>query len=61
MNACKDTVSVRKELKRSFVENFLFFFFEFYVAYFHKQTEETLIRQLLQELPDLGPLCLQNH
>ena len=24
-----------------------------------KQTEKTLIRQLLQELPDLGLLCLQ--
>ena len=29
------------------------------ISYFHKQTEETLIRQLLQELPDLGLLCLQ--
>ena len=28
-------------------------------TYFHKQTEKTLIRQLLQELPDLGLLCLQ--
>ena len=29
------------------------------ISYFHKQTEQTLIRQLLQELPDLGLLCLQ--
>ena len=28
---------------------------------FHKQTEKTLIRQLLQELPDLGLLCLQKR
>ena len=28
-------------------------------SYFHKQTEYTLIRQLLQELSDLGLLCLQ--
>ena len=26
---------------------------------FHKQAEQTLIRQLLQELSDLGLLCLQ--
>ena len=30
-------------------------------AYFHKQTEKTLIGQLLQELPDLGLLCLQKR
>ena len=29
------------------------------LSYFHKQTEKTLIRQLLEELPDLGLLCLQ--
>ena len=27
--------------------------------FFHKQTEYTLIRQFLQELPDLGLPCLQ--
>ena len=27
------------------------------VSYFHKQTELTLIRQLLQELPDPGLFC----
>ena len=31
------------------------------MSYFHKQTEKTLIRQLLQELPDLGLLCLQKR
>ena len=31
------------------------------ISYFHKQTELTLIRQLLQELPDLGLLCLQKR
>ena len=31
------------------------------ISYFHKQTEYTLIRQLLQELPDLGLLCLLKH
>ena len=30
------------------------------ISYFHKQTEKTLIRQLL-ELPDLGLLCLQKR
>ena len=29
------------------------------ISYFHKQTEYTLISQLLQELTDLGLLCLQ--
>ena len=29
--------------------------------YFHKQTEKTLIRQLLQELPNLCLLCLQKR
>ena len=29
------------------------------IIFFHKQTEYILIRQLLQELPDLGLLCLQ--
>ena len=29
------------------------------IIFFYKQTEYTLIRQLLQELPDLGLLCLQ--
>ena len=28
------------------------------ISYFHKQTEQTLIRQLLQRLPDLGLLYL---
>ena len=28
------------------------------ISYFYKQTEYTLIRQLLQELPDLGLLFL---
>ena len=31
------------------------------ISYFHKQKEETLIRQLLQELPDLGLLCMQKR
>ena len=31
------------------------------ISYFHKQTELTQIRQLLEELPDLGLLCLQKH
>ena len=31
------------------------------ISYFPKKTESTLIRQLLQELPDLGLLCLQKH
>ena len=31
------------------------------ISYFQKQTEKTLIRQFLQELPDLGLLCLQKH
>ena len=31
------------------------------ISYFHKQAEKTLIRQLLQELPDLGLLCLQKR
>ena len=29
------------------------------ISYFYKQIEKILIRQLLQELPDLGLLCLQ--
>ena len=29
------------------------------ISYFDKEIEKTLIRQLLQELPDLGLLCLQ--
>ena len=29
--------------------------------YFHKQTEQAQFRQLLQELLDLGLLCLQKH
>ena len=29
------------------------------IPYFDKQTEQALIRQLLQELPDLGLLYLQ--
>ena len=33
------------------------------ISHMHKQTEQTLIRQLcnLTELPDLGLLCLQNR
>ena len=31
------------------------------ISYFHKQTKKTLIRQLLQQLPDLGLLCLQRR
>ena len=31
------------------------------ISYFHEQTEKTLIKQLLQELPDLGLLCLQTR
>ena len=31
------------------------------ISYFHKQTEQTLIRQLSQELSDLGLLCLQRR
>ena len=31
------------------------------ISYFNEETEYTLIRQLLQELPDLGLLCLQKH
>ena len=30
-------------------------------SYFDMQTEYTLIRQFLQELPDLGLLYLQKH
>ena len=28
------------------------------ISYFYKQTELTMITQLLKELPDLGMLCL---
>ena len=31
------------------------------ISYFHKQTEKTLTRQLLQELSDLGLLFLQKR
>ena len=31
------------------------------LSYFHKQKEKALIRELLQELPSLGLLCLQKH
>ena len=31
------------------------------ISYFHKQTKKTMTRQLEQELPDLGLLCLQKR
>ena len=31
------------------------------MSYFLKQTEETQIRKLLKELPDVGLLCLQKR
>ena len=31
------------------------------LVYFHKQTDKTQIRQLLEELPDLGLICLQKY
>ena len=31
------------------------------VSYYHRQIEKTVIRQLLQELPDPGLLCSQKR